>query len=228
MSAITAKGNDAKNNAEKGSVKASDVFLKLDDGDSHLVRILSPEDYVEVQSVSAWDDGIFPQPAADDSPFLIAYNQGGEKFANLAPEKRYMFVFGAVDTGELVAFYASRTQAKNLIAAIEEYRDDLDEFAFNFKRTGTGTETTYSLSLKPKLGAKQKEAFEALADKTVDMEFFETIVEAKTASKDFAVGLLAEIDPSVTELFPDVDLSENGDDVLDAKEQDASEDIDVI
>ena len=46
---------------------------------------------------------------------------------------------GVLRQGELVAFDASKNQAKGLISTIEEYRDELDTFAFTFKRTGEKT-----------------------------------------------------------------------------------------
>lgn len=207
MSVITAKGSSAKENASKENIDKSKIYLRLKDGESHKVRLISAEDYVEYNAVGDYNNGIFNQPVAQDSPLIKAYKEGGEAFKDMFPRKRYAFVFGSLETGELVAFDASKKQAKSLISTIEEYKDDLDDFAFTFKRTGEKTSTTYSLNLKPKMTASEKEAFEGFDGKEVEMEFYEQILQPNDDT--FVVKLLAEIDPSIVDLFPDIDISEN-------------------
>lgn len=210
MSVITAKGSKAKESASKENLDTSKIYLRLKDGESHKVRLLSAEDYVEYQAVGDFNNGIFNQPVNGDSPLLKAHKEGGEKFEGLYPRKRYAFVFGSIETGELVAFDASKNQAKTLISTIEEYKDDLDTFAFTFKRTGEKTNTVYSLNLKPKMADKEKELFESFSGKEVELEFYEKILQPN--DDKFMIKLLAEIDPSVVELFPDVDLSDGAKD----------------
>lgn len=221
MSVITAKGNEAKENANKENFDSSKIRISLKDGDSHKVRILSADDYVEYNAVGDYNNGIFNQPVTDDSPLLKAHKEGGEKFEGLYKRKRYVFAFASLETGEVMYFDASKNQAKGLISSIEEYQEELDEFAFTFKRTGEKTSTVYSLNLKPKMNAKEKEAFNSFDDTKVEMEFYEKILQPN--DDKFVVGLLAEIDPSVTELFPDIELDEKDD----KEESENNDSIDV-
>lgn len=207
MSVITAKGSKAKEGASKENLDKSKIYLRLKDGESHKVRLLSAEDYVEYNAVGDFNNGIFNQPVSSDSPLIKAHKEGGEAFKDMYPRKRYAFVFGSIETGELVAFDASKNQAKGLISTIEEYRDELDTFAFTFKRTGEKTSTVYSLNLKPKLTAKEKEVFDSLEGKEVKMEFYEQLLQPN--DDKFMIKLLAEIDSSVLELFPEVDITED-------------------
>ena len=156
MSVITARGAEAKAGAEKERLDTSKIYLRLKDGESHLVRILSVTDYVEYNAVQDWDNGIYSQPVSLDSPLLKAHKEGGETFKNLFGRKRYAFVFASVETGELVAFDASKNQAKNLISTIEEYAENIGETAFTFRRTGNGTSTTYNLNPKLKMNDKEQ------------------------------------------------------------------------
>lgn len=205
MSVITAKGSDARENAKKENLDLTDVRLSLKDGESHRIRILSPEDYVEYNAVGDWDNGIYSQPVSADSPLLKAHKEGGAKFKNMSPRKRYTLAFGSLETGDLVFFDASRNQAKAIIATIEEYKDDLDDYAFTFSRTGKQTSTVYSLNPVLKMAEAEKEVFDKLADTEVTMDFFEKVLQPNDEA--FVVKLLSEIDPAILELFPDVDIS---------------------
>lgn len=207
MSVITAKGSLAKEGASKEKLDTSKIYLRLKDGEGHMVRLLSVEDYVEYNAVGDFETGIFNQPVGEDSPLLKAHKEGGEKFSGLYPRKRYAFVFGSLETGELVAFDASKNQAKNLISTIEEYKEDIGDLAFTFKRTGEKTSTVYALNPKIKMSASEKEAFAKFEGEEVPMEFYEKILQPK--DEDFLVKLLVEIDPAVADLFPHVSLEEN-------------------
>lgn len=211
MSVITAKGNTAKENAQKERLDLSSIYLRLKDGDSHKVRLLGLTDYVEYQSAGDFNLGIYTQPVADNSPLLKAQKEGSEKFKSLYAKPRYVFVFGSLETGELVAWDASKAQAKNLIATIEDYADEdvYKEVAFNLKRTGTGTSTSYTLNPIVRLKKEDQQAFDELEGTEVEMEFFEKIIQPK--DDRFIVKLLAEIDPAVTKLFPDIDISDDED-----------------
>lgn len=206
MSVITAKGSQAKENAQKSNVDLKEVYLRLKEGDSHKVRLLGVEDYVEYKSAGDFNLGIYNQPiSGEDSPLIIANKQGGEAFSNLYAKPRYVFVFGSLETGKLVAWDASKTQAKALIGTIEEYAEDIQDLAFNFKRTGTKTDTVYSLNPIIRMKDDVKEMFESFDGQEVTMEFFENIIQPK--DRDFLVKLLAEVDPDIIKLFPDVDLT---------------------
>lgn len=219
MSLITAKGAQAKENAQKGNVDIKDIYLRLKDGESHLVRLLGPEDYVEYQAVGDYNNGIFNQPiSGPESPLVIAHEKGSKAFEKLYTKARYVFVFASLETGKLVAFDASKGQAKALISTIEEYTEEGEhkEFAFNFKRMGEKTDTTYSLNPKMRMKKDEKEAFDEFDGKEVTIEYFESIIQPKTDK--FLVKLLAEIDPTVVELFPDIDISEDEDEEADGSE----------
>lgn len=212
MSLITAKGSQAKENAEKGGLDMKEVRLSLKDGDSHKVRLLTTEDYVEYLAAGDFNAGIYDQPiSGDESPLVIAHKQGGDAFKGLYTKPRYMFVFASLETGKLVAFDASKNQAKALISTIEEYSEDdvYAEVGFNFKRTGTKTDTTYSLSPIIRMKKDDQAAFDAWNGEEVTMDFFESIIQPK--DDKFLVKLLAEVDNSVVDLFPDIDISDDED-----------------
>lgn len=224
MSVITAKGTQARENAQKTKVDTKDIYLRLKEDEQHAVKLLSIEDYVEYQSAGDFNAGIYTQAiSGENSPLIIANKKGGEKFTNLYAKPRYVFVFGSLETGKLVAWDASKNQAKALISTIEEYAEDIKDFGFNLKRTGNGTSTVYSLNLIPRLKGKQKEHFEALEGQVVEMDFFESIIQPN--DDKFIVKLLAEIDSSVLELFPDIDISEDETEVAaESKPLDISDD----
>lgn len=206
MSIITAKGSQARENAQKTRVDVSEVYLRLKEGESHKVRLLGVEDYVEYQSAGDFNLGIYNQAVSgEDSPLVIAHKQGGETFKNLYTKPRYVFVFGSLETGKLVAWDASKTQAKSLISTIEEYADDIADVAFNFKRTGTKTDTVYSLNPILRLKGDDQKAFDAFNGEEVTIEFFEDIIQPK--DRAFLVKLLVEVEPEIAKLFPDVDLT---------------------
>ena len=58
MSVITAKGSKAKEGASKENLDKSKIYLRLKDGESHKVRLLSAEDYVEYNAVGDFNNGI--------------------------------------------------------------------------------------------------------------------------------------------------------------------------
>lgn len=206
MSIITAKGSQARENAQSQSVDLSSIYLRLKEGESHKVRLLGVEDYVEYTASGDFNLGIFNQAVGPDSPLVIAHKQGGETFKGLYTKPRYVFVFASLETGELVAWDASKSQAKSLISTIEEYAEDIADVAFNFKRTGNKTETVYSLNPILRLKGEDKEAFDKFNNEEVTMEFFESIIKPK--DRNFLVKLLVEVDPEIAKLFPDVELGE--------------------
>lgn len=209
MSLITAKGNEAKENTKKGDLDLKEIYLRLKDGEAHKVRLLGIEDYVEFTASGDYNNGIFVQAiSGPDSPLVIAHKKGGDKFKDLYNRPRYVFVFGSVETGKLVAFEGSKNQAKSLISTIEEYAEEdvYKDIAFNFKRTGSKKDTVYSLSPIIRMKKEDQKAFDALAEEEVTMEFFESIILPKDDA--FLVKLLSEIDPTVVDLFPDIDISD--------------------
>jgi hypothetical protein len=207
MSVITAKGSQAKENAnKKGKVDTKKIYLRLKENQSHRVRLLSVEDYVEYQAVGDFNLGIYNQAVTENSPLSVAHAKGGEKFKNLYKKSRYVFVFGSLETGELVAWDASKTQAKALISTIEEYAEVIDEISFNFKRTGDKTETVYSLNPIIKMKPEDKEKFEAFNGQEVEMDFFESIIQTK--DDKFLAKLLKEAGFDVATFLPHIDISD--------------------
>lgn len=207
MSVITAKGNQAKENAQKSSLDLSTIYLRLKENQSHKVRLLSVEDYVEYTAVGDYNLGIYNQAVSgDDSPLVVAHQKGGEEFKGLFKKPRYVFVFGSLETGELVAWDASKTQAKAMISTIEEYADNINDISFNFKRTGTKTDTVYSLNPVIKMNADDKEAFDKFEGTEVTMEFFESIIQTK--DEKFLTKLLKEAGFDVATHLPHIDISE--------------------
>lgn len=207
MSIITAKGSEARENAQSTGVDISKVYLRLKDGESHTVRLLGVEDYVEYTAVGDFNLGIYNQAiSGDDSPLVVAHEKGGENFKGLFKKPRYVFAFASLNTGELVAWDASRTQAKALINTIEEYAEDINDIAFNFKRTGTKTETVYSLNPVIRMKPEVKEQFDAFDGETVEMSFFEAIIKPK--DDKFLAGLLKEAGFDVETHLPHIDLSD--------------------
>lgn len=195
MSIITAKGKQAAESAnkEKGNqIDFKKVFIKLKDGESMKVRLLSAEDYVEYMAHGSYNKGIYTQPcikpAGEKCALCEASNyEGGEKDAfgkaewnHLYAKKRYIFAFADLETGELRVFDASKNQAKGLIASIEEYAEDINDVAFTFKRVGTSKDTTYTLNPILKMKGDDKTNFEALNGQEVEMSFYETVLQART------------------------------------------------
>lgn len=211
MSVITAKGNQAKENAnKKGQVDTKKIYLRLKENESHKVRLLGVEDYVEYTASGDYNIGIYNQAISADSPLLVAHAKGGEKFKSLYKKSRYVFVFGSVQTGELVAWDASKAQAKALISTIEEYgeQDVLNELAFNFKRTGDKKETVYNLNPIIKMKPEDKENFGSFDGQDVEMTFFEDIIQTK--DDKFLAKLLKEAGFDVATHLPNIQLDEDG------------------
>lgn len=208
MSAITAKGSQAKENAnKKNRPDLKKVLLKLKDGDSHKVRLLSTEDYVEYSSAGDFNLGIYTQAISPDSPLLVAHAKGGEKFKGLYKKSRYNFVFASIETGELVALQVSKNQAKTLIKSIDEYADHISTVAFKVTRSGDDTSTVYTLNPMLGMNDKEKEMFAKFDGQEVEMEFYEAVLEPK--SDDFLAKLLKEAGFDVETHLPHINISDD-------------------
>ncbi|MCM3639681.1 hypothetical protein M4D68_00780 [Priestia aryabhattai] len=180
MSAIVSKGQQAKENAnKKDRINLKDVLVKLKEGQSHKVRVLSAEDYVEYMSAGDFNIGIYTQAITPDSPLLVAHAKGGEKFKNLYKKNRFCFVFASLETGGLVALQVSKNQAQTIISNIEDYKESLGTFAFNIKRTGSDTSTVYSLNPIIQMKPEEKATFDKFNDVVVTDEFYEQVLEPK-------------------------------------------------
>jgi hypothetical protein len=217
MSLIVAKGQKAKENANKTNIDLKKVYLRLKDNQSHKVRLLGTEDYVQYKAHGAFELGIYNQPcvapAGKECPLCVAYEKGGEKFKSLAPKNRYVFVFGSLErAGELVAIDVSKGQAKKLISDIEEYAsvvEDGDVIGFTLKRTGEKADTSYSLNPIIKMTAEDKEAFAKLDGKSVNLDFFEQILQPR--SPELQAKILKEAGFDVETHLPHINISDDED-----------------
>lgn len=187
MSVVTARGKAAKESANKKQNQDIDfkkVFIRLKDGDSVRVRILSEEDYVEYLAHGDYNLGIYTQPCIATDGQKCAHceaaNSGVEGFEKNYAKKRYLFAVADLDEKIVRVFDATKGQTKGLIDSIESYADSIGEVAFTLKRTGTKTETSYTLAPILKLKPVDKEKFDSFNEQIIEDEFFETVLQART------------------------------------------------
>lgn len=182
MSLFTARGQEAKENAQKktGGVDLKKAYIKLKDGDSIRVRVLGRYDYVQYKAHGDYNLGIWTQPCVKPlgKPCAMceAQSSGVEGYDKLYAKDRFLFVFADIDSGILRVFDATKGQANKLIADIEQYHEDLQDVAFTFKRTGEKTDTTYSLSPILRLKGDDQEKFDKAGELNVDDEYFEQLL----------------------------------------------------
>lgn len=202
MSLITGKGNDINFG---GNVDLKTVFIRLKDKDSVKVRVLGLTDYVEYKAHSSFEHKVYTQPCVaplgEECPNCVASKSGVEGFEGLYARKRYVFAFADLDKGQIRVWDCSKNQAKDLIAQIEEYADDINDIAFNFKRTGNKTDTSYKLNPILKMKGDDQEKFNAFDGVEVNMEFFESVLVPRT--RDLMIKVLDEAGFPVKEYFPD-------------------------
>lgn len=192
MSLFTALGHEAKQSANKKNVDLKTAYIRLKENESVRVRVLGVTDYAEYKSHGEFNLGIFNQPCrtpldGELDPMCIAANSGIEGFDKLKAKKRYIFALYDIDMGQLRYWDASKAQATKMIGDIEEYADNLADIAFNFKRTGTKTDTVYSLNPILKLDEKGKDAFEAAAELKVEMKDFESVLIPRTVQQQIEI-----------------------------------------
>lgn len=210
MSIFTARGEQVKESINRQSVDLSKVRMTLKSGQSRKVRLLGVNDYVEYKAHSDFQNKIYTQPCISvlgkECPLCIAHKSGIEKFEGLVPKKRYVFAFGDMETGTVMTLDVSKGQAKKLISSIEEYKEEINELAFNLKKEGEKTETAYILNPIIKMKGNDQEQFDALEGIEVTDEFFSTVLSPR--SEELMVKVLAEADFPVTEFgmeLPEMD-----------------------
>ncbi|MDT0150049.1 hypothetical protein Q9R38_26260 [Priestia aryabhattai] len=192
---FTKRGQDAKESMNAGQVDLKKIYIRLKEDESVRVRVLGTFDYVEYQAVGDFNLGVYTQPSllplgkpdALDEAKQIAENLAGDDedhelfpFTRLYPKKRYVFAFADLDTGEIRVWDCSKNQAKGIIKQIEEYEEDLHEVAFNFKRTGSGRETVYSLNPILRLKGDDQEKFDKFEGEKVTDEIFNAVLVPRT------------------------------------------------
>lgn len=210
MSIFTKRGAEAKESIEKKNVDLKNAYYRMKSGDSAKVRILSAQDFVEYLSHGSFAHKVYTQSCVSvlgqECPMCVASKSGIEGFDALYPKKRYVFVFGDMASGELKALDVSKNQAKALISAIEEYKDDLHELAFTLKKTGESTSTTYSLNPIIRMKDDEPAQFEGLADLEVTDEYLESILQPRTV--EFQVSVLKDAGFPTDEYFPHIKIED--------------------
>lgn len=213
MSIITAKGSKVTENVNKKTVDFKKVFIRLKDGESVKVRILGVEDYVEYKAhANGFNLGIYSQPCiaptGKECPLCTAHKSGVEGFEEpLKVTNRYMVAMADIESGELRVWDCSKKQLKTFISQLEEYKEiieDGDELAFTFKRTGTGTSTSYTLSPILKLKDDLKEGYAKFDGQEVEIEFFEAVLQPR--SEKMMVSILKDAGFPTDEFFPHIQL----------------------
>lgn len=202
MSLISGKGSDINFNDK---VDLKEVFIRLKDGESVKVRLLGTTDYIEYKAHSDYNNKVYTQPCiaplGTDCPFCTAGKSGQEEFKGLYAKKRYLFAFADVTTGKLRVWDCSFGQAKDLLSQIADYKDDINEIMFNFKRTGSSKDTSYKLNPVLKMKGDEVEKFHAFDGQTVDMAFFESCLVPK--SEQLMKDILNDAGFPVKDHYPD-------------------------
>ena len=202
MGLVSAKGSDINLN---NNVDLKKVFIRLKDGGSEKVRVLGLTDYVEYVAHTEFNLGIYTQPCIAPTgkpcPLCIASKATEEGFDKLYARKRYLFAFACLETGDLKVWECSKGQAKDLLGQIAEYAEDITEVAFNFKRTGTSTETSYKLNPILKMKGNDAENFHNFDDTEVEMAFFESVLVPR--SEDMLIDILGKAGLPLAKYFPE-------------------------
>ncbi len=210
MGIIQAKGQAVKEVVSRDDVDLSKVFIRLKDGNSVRVRLLGVQDYVQYKAHSnGFNFGIYTQPCLEpigqECPLCKAHNFDKEEYKDLRPSNRYLVAMADLDEGMLRVWDCSKSQLKNLISQIDEYAEDIEngeEMMFTFKRTGTKTNTSYTLS--PIINKKQREslyeAYHKFDDTAVEDSFFEGCLVPR--SEGIIMGALKQAGLPMGTIFP--------------------------
>ena len=200
MSIITAKGKTAKESAQKDNsgIDFKKVFIRLKDGESVRVRVMTAEDYIEYFAHSAYSKGIYTQPCIEpagmDCALCIASKcedgevdeKGNPVWKAVGRRRRYLFGFADIDTGEFRFFDATKNQAQKIIDQIEEYAENIGEIAFTFKRVGVKKDTAYTLNPILKLKKEDQDKFNVFAGQEIPIDLYETVLQPRTFEKQLA------------------------------------------
>ena len=218
MGLISKKGKDVLAEVNKEDIDLKKVYIRLKDGDSVRVRLLSADDYVQYRAHSnGFSFGIYTQPctapAGEECPLCKAYESNKEEYKDLRPSNRYLIAMADLDEGAIRVWDASKSQLKGLISQIEEYREMIEdpdeEIMFTFKRTGTKTSTTYTLApiMNKKVKADLSESYHKFDGVTVEDNFFESVLVPRP--KDLIVKTLKQAGLDTDTLFPDVIITDD-------------------
>lgn len=218
MGLISKRGQEVKDTVNRDDIDLKKVYIRLKDGQSIKVRLLGVQDYVQYKAhANGFNFGIYTQPCLAptgvECPLCKAYEHDKEEYKDLRPSNRYLVAMADLEEKMIRVWDCSKTQLKNLIAQIEEYEDMItdpdEEVMFTFKRTGTKTSTSYTLS--PIMNKKQKdslrEAYHSFDDKEVEDSFFEGCLVPRTES--IIMNALKQAGVPVNEIFPDYVFEES-------------------
>jgi len=189
----------------ESNVDLKNAFIRLKDGESIHVRLLTDEDFIEYVSHESLAHKIYEMPCitplGQDCPLCKASKVGGDEWNKaLYPRSRYMFAMADLDSGELKIFKATKSQARGLVETIQECPDELNEVAFVFKRTGNTKSTVYSLNaMTTKKFKEVEDAFAKFDGKEADIPFYEERLTPKSAP--YLVHLLEEAKFPIEEHF---------------------------
>lgn len=211
MGLISKRGQEVKEIVNKDDIDLQKVFIRLKDGQSVRVRILSVFDYVQYKAhAHGFNYGIYTQPClaptGAECPLCKVYQYDKEEYKDLRPSNRYLVAMADLDEQMIRVWDCSKSQLKNLIAQMEEYEDminDPDEvIAFTFKRTGTKTSTSYTLSpiMNKKTMKELDEAYHSFDDKAVEDSYFEGCLVPR--SEDILMKALQQAGVEVDTIFP--------------------------
>lgn len=211
MGLVTKRGLEVKEAVNKDSIDLKKVFIRLKDGQSIKVRLLGVQDYVQYRAhANGFSFGIYSQPCLAptgvECPLCKAYEHDKEAYKDLRPSNKYLVAMADLEEGMVRVWDCSKNQLKNLIAQISEYEEDIaagEEMMFTFKRTGTKTSTTYTLSpiINKKQRADLEDNYHKFDDMVVEDSFFEGCLVPR--SEAIIMNALKQAGLPVETIFPD-------------------------
>lgn len=211
MGLVTKRGLEVKEAVNKDSIDLKKVFIRLKDGQSIKVRLLGIQDYVQYRAhANGFSFGIYSQPCLAptgvECPLCKAYEHDKEAYKDLRPSNKYLVAMADLEEGMVRVWDCSKNQLKNLIAQISEYEEDIaagEEMMFTFKRTGTKTSTTYTLSpiINKKQRADLEDNYHKFDDMVVEDSFFEGCLVPR--SESIIMNALKQAGLPVETIFPD-------------------------
>lgn len=200
MSYIAKKGKAAFESMNAEEKDYSKVLVPLKSGTTYKVRVPSTEDYVEWFAHSVYGK-FFTTPCTKPSGKADLYDQavdllyqdareaqkaGDEAKAkelrdqaySLKAKPRYLFGFFNLEDGAEIIVDLTRAQARAVVAAIEEYAQQINQFAFKLTKTGSGTTTQVSLSpIISGLSEAERKHFEVTAGKAFDESLYGKVLK---------------------------------------------------
>lgn len=111
------------------------------------------------------------------------YNRINLIASELRAKRRMLFGFFDLETGDPIVLDVTGNQGSKLIAQIQEYEDNINDFAFKVTKSGEKANTTIDLMpiMNPKKGLTEEEQknFESTAGKEFDHTLYEKILFVK-------------------------------------------------